>query len=757
MRASAKKPLIVACAMAAVIASIVMDKATVSAETATEIIQYSFCSKTNCADGAKPEAGLAKGSDGSFYGTTMAGGGASGFGTVFKIAPSGTLNMLYAFGRQTNDGAFPAAGLVKASDGDFYGTTFEGGANDEGTLFKITPSGVLTTLYSFGSQTNDGAFPEADLVEGSDGNFYGTTSDGGAKNDGTVFRITPSGLFTSLYSFGNQTNDGSNPIGALLEASDGNFYGTTTAGGTNQVGTVFKITPSGMLTTLYSFGSQANDGASPNGNLVNGSDGNFYGTTFDGGANDAGTIFKITPSGMLTMLYSFGGDGAFPEAGLIAGSDGNFYGTTNGGGANRVGTVFEVIPPGFAITLYSFGSQTNDGANPISGLLEASNGNFYGTTNKGGGSSDGTVFELSISSASPTATATPTVTATASATATPTFTPTATATSTTTATTTLTTTPTPTLTITITATATQTALATPTQTQIATATGTPTVTLTSTPKATPTTSATATATITQTSKPTPTLTTIVTSTATSTAAGTATATASATPTETMTATPSATPVNTRMLADPRGLNFHNLPFADTGKISAPLTIKLTGRGKTPVMFAQNSSTLLGANRTDFQVVAGSNACSGSVLNCSIKITFEPTALGSRTAVLRFDDDASNSPQMVTLTGNGSEVKLVVPKALTFGRVPIGSTISKDITLINNSDVAVTVSNLAPSNPENFPIEQNKCATIAPHNSCQISLGFHPTMIGPIPPAKLKITDDAAQSPQTVRLLGTGSP
>ena len=834
----------VAGVMAALIAAIVFNSRNVSAQTVSETIQYPFCSQTNCADGAKPEAGLIKGSDGSFYGTTMIGGSASNFGTVFKITPSGTLSTLYSFGSQTNDGAFPAAGLLQGSDGNFYGTTFEGGLPDEGTVFKITPSGALTTLYSFGTQTNDGAFPEAALVEGSDGNFYGTALDGGAKNNGTIFRITPSGIFTLLYSFGSQPNDGANPAGALLQASDGDFYGTTTVGGANHIGTVFKMTPAGVLNTLYSFGTQTNDGNSPNGSLIEGSDGNFYGTTFSGGANGKGTVFNITPSGQLSMLHSFDSDGAFPEAGLIAGSDGKFYGTTNGGGSNQLGTVFEVWPIGVVISLYSFGSQTNDGSNPISGLLEASDGDFYGTTSRGGANRNGIIFELSISSPSPTATATstatttasatPTVTRTASASPTPTATlaPSATRTSTPTATATIAMTPTSTITVTATATPTAPRTSTPTQTQTATATGTPTVTITSTPTAsatatqtqtrtatatgtptatitsTPTTSATATptqtrtatatgtptasitstptasatatptqtrtatatgtptatitstpttsatATPTQTSTAAPTITVTVTSIATATV--TRTATASSTPTETMTATPIATPVNTRLLAAPLRLNFRNVLVADAGEMSAPLTIRLVGRGKAPVMFAHNSATMVGANPTDFQIVPGSNTCSGSALNCSIKITFQPTGLGSRTAVLRFDDDASNSPQMVRLSGNGIPVKLIIPKAVAFGMVSAGSTISKEVTLTNDSDVSVTVTNVAPSNPENFPLEQNECATIAPHSSCQLSVGFHPTMIGPMPPAKLEITDDAAQSPQIVRLIGTGS-
>jgi len=207
---------------------------------------------------------------------------------------------------------------------------------------------------------------------------------------------------------------------------------------------------------------------------------------------------------------------------------------------------------------------------------------------------------------------------------------------------------------------------------------------------------------------------------------------------------------------PVRLNFRNVLVADTGEVSAPLTVRLVGNGKTPVMLAQNSPTMAGDNPSDFQIVPGSSTCGGKALNCSMKITFQPTALGSRHAMLRFDDDASNSPQMVTLSGSGIPVKLIMPKAVAFGSVPLGSTISKDLILTNGSDVSVTVANVASSNAGNFPIEQNQCATIAPHSSCQLSVGFHPTMIGPAPSAQLAITDDAAHSPQIVRLLGTGS-
>ncbi|HKN00965.1 MAG TPA: choice-of-anchor tandem repeat GloVer-containing protein [Candidatus Binataceae bacterium] len=365
---------------------------------------YSFCSQANCTDGAHPEARLIQGSDGNFYGTTRCGGanvhvgadpcwtnpgGMNPGGTVFKITPSGTLTNLYSFCSVVDlsnglctDGAWPVAGLIQGSDGNFYGTTSAGGANPNGvknvpgtpnvpgtgtpngrgTVFRLTPSGTLTSLYSFCSQADciDGEKPLARLIQGSDGNFYGTTeSGGGAKRGGTVFKITPSGTLTTLYSFCSQADctDGASPNG-VIQGGDGNFYGTTTDGGANRIGgTVFKITPSGTLTTLYSFCPDCSDGASPNG-VIQGGDGNFYGTTTGGPGNEVSTVFKLTPSGKLTTLYSFCSqrgtctctDGDGPND-LIQGSDGNFYGTTSVGGANGYeyeggakgyGTVFKV-------------------------------------------------------------------------------------------------------------------------------------------------------------------------------------------------------------------------------------------------------------------------------------------------------------------------------------------------------------------------------------------------------------------------------
>jgi uncharacterized repeat protein (TIGR03803 family) len=273
---------------------------------------YSFCAQTNCADGADPQAALVQATDGNLYGTTttygVTGNGVTGVGTFFKITPGGTLATLHVFGTGNGEGFYPIGALVQATDGNFYGTTSEGGAfaNDAGSVFKITPTGTLTTLHTFdyvGDFAN-GAYPVAGLVLGTDGNFYGTTSDGGNGNEevggaGTIFKITPSGSFTLLHRF-NWT-DGGRPVAGLIQATDGNFYGTTTGGGTNEFGTVFKITPGGTLTTLYSFGSQSGctDGYFPLAGLVQDSNGDLYGTTAGGTTSGPcqqsnGTVFRLS-------------------------------------------------------------------------------------------------------------------------------------------------------------------------------------------------------------------------------------------------------------------------------------------------------------------------------------------------------------------------------------------------------------------------------------------------------------------------------
>jgi len=317
--------------------------------------------------------------------------------------------------------------VILGTDGNFHGTTW-GGEISNGSVFKATPDGTLTTLHNF--QGPDGYWPEAGVVQGVDGNFYGTTvanrGCGGQWYCGTVFKITPAGVLTTLYIFCAQQEqdcpDGTQPHGGLVQGTDGNFYGTTVAGGNSSAyfcayegtcGTVFRITPGGALTTIYRFGSQGDcsDGGVPEAGLLLGADGNFYGTTRFGGASGpcfddvCGTIFKITPNGTQTTLHAFQyTDGGQPQTGLVQGNDGNFYGTTSEGGANSCGdyaygwgTIFKITPGGDLTTLYNFCSLSNcadgSGANE---LVQDTNGTFYGTTQGGGANDTGTVFSLSV-------------------------------------------------------------------------------------------------------------------------------------------------------------------------------------------------------------------------------------------------------------------------------------------------------------------------------------------------------------------------
>jgi len=322
------------------------------------------------------------------------------------------------------NGADSFAPLIQGTDGNFYGTTADGGANqDSGTVFKMTPGGALTTLYSFCNQAScaDGAAPQAGLAQGTDGNFYGTTAYGGTncirRHCGTVFKITPAGVLTTLHSF-DGVDDGNHPSGGLVEASDNNFYGTTSGAGPNGAGTIFQITTGGTLTTIYSFCSQDScaDGQFPVAGLIQGSDGNLYGTTSGGGANGYGTVFRISLAGSLTTLYSFCAqanctDGAIPVAGLVQGTDGNLYGSTQMGGSSTncnggCGTIFEITSGGSLTPLYSFCAQANctDGAVPVAALVQGTDGNLYGSTQMGGSGTNcnggcGTLFEITTAGA----------------------------------------------------------------------------------------------------------------------------------------------------------------------------------------------------------------------------------------------------------------------------------------------------------------------------------------------------------------------
>jgi uncharacterized repeat protein (TIGR03803 family) len=355
-------------------------------------ILYSFGSSST--DATSPTGTLIRGSDGNFYGTTglNSNGGPliSGNGTVFKITPTGEETVLHLFAgtpQRGPDGVYPEV-LIEGSDGNFYGTTAAGGVSGGGTVFEVTPAGDEAILHNFAYEPGDSE-PTGGLVQGTDGNLYGTTD--GGRYIGSVFKLTPNGVETTLYPFTGLI-DGQYPRGQLIQGSDGNFYGVTEYGGTGSYafGTVFKVTPGGVKTTLHSFSGQ--DGGEPEAGLIQGSDGNFYGTTILGAQNNGvGTVFKLTPEGDETILYSFSGpDGELPQAALTLGSDGNLYGTTFGGGDNNGGTLFQVTPAGVVTVLYSFPSQ----AGPHTNLVQGSDGNLYGTTYAGGAYNSGYFFKV---------------------------------------------------------------------------------------------------------------------------------------------------------------------------------------------------------------------------------------------------------------------------------------------------------------------------------------------------------------------------
>ncbi|MGH9498384.1 MAG: choice-of-anchor tandem repeat GloVer-containing protein [Terriglobales bacterium] len=376
-----------------------------TAQTFTTIASFPYY------PGAPEFVSLVQGTDGGLYGTTISEGEG---GTIFRLGTDGTLSIVYTFCSLPNcaDGTLPYSGLIVGTDGNLYGVASGSGAYHAGTVFRLTLAGSLTTLYNFcpqGYPCIDGSGPLGALVEGTDGSFYGTTGSGGAYAHGSVFRITSAGALTTLHSFcaqGNPCPDGFSPEAALTEGNDGKFYGSTFGGGGNaDAGTLFKITRSGVFTTLWNF-SQDFAGSGPAASLVQLGDGKFYGTT-TGRPNNFGTIFSVTKDGRLVVLYTFcpqGGCpfGGGPSAPLALGTDGKLYGTTVGGGSMTCGsagcgTIFQAAKGKFK-TLYDFCPQNGclDGMHPIGGLTQGTNGVFYGTTPSGGIYGGGTAFSLDM-------------------------------------------------------------------------------------------------------------------------------------------------------------------------------------------------------------------------------------------------------------------------------------------------------------------------------------------------------------------------
>jgi len=368
-----------------------------------DTLLHSFCTQQDCADGSMPEGGVIADSAGNLYGTTLS-GGANGQGSVFEISSGGAYSVLYSFCAEANcaDGAGPSSGLDMDGAGNLYGTASEGGAYGEGTVFRLAADGTETTLYSFCPQRRcrDGRIPLAGLVMDGAGNLYGTTWLGGEKNQGTIFKLAPSGDETVLLSF--KGSEGAGPDTNLIMDGAGNLYGTTSSGGSGGPGNVFEVTAAGAFKTLYAFCSRANctDGANPSASLIMDGSGNLYGTTMNGGANGYGTVFELAAGGAESVLYSFCakgdcGDGAYPAAGVVMDGSGNLYGTTQYGdgrdcienNANALcGTVFKLATNGTETALYSFCAKADcaDGSGPTGNLILDASGTLYGTTSFGG-------------------------------------------------------------------------------------------------------------------------------------------------------------------------------------------------------------------------------------------------------------------------------------------------------------------------------------------------------------------------------------
>ena len=346
-------------------------------------------------NGAQPQCVLVQGSNGAFYGTTRF-GGTNGLGTVFKFETNGGLTTLFQqFDSKTN-GDHPQCGLMRAADGNLYGTTVKGSAGP--TIFRIAPDDAFSTVAAV--YTNDQAI-YAPLIEARDGNLYGVSSGSGIQdNVGTVFRMTPDGTITRVAAF--YWTNGASPRARLLEAPDGSFYGTTYLGGTNFTGpqgnwgTVFQVQTNGDLRNVVTF--NVTNGSSPATGILQASNGRLYGTTSDGGANDLGTVFELTTNGTLTTLVDFDGtNGGGPQGDLMQASDGNIYGVTVIGGISNLGTVFRIAPDGRFSTVIEFTGP--NGARPVGGLMQAADGNLYGTTYRGGEANQGTIYRIAMAPA----------------------------------------------------------------------------------------------------------------------------------------------------------------------------------------------------------------------------------------------------------------------------------------------------------------------------------------------------------------------
>jgi len=570
------------------------------------------------------------------------------------------------------NGSSPTASLIQGTDGNLYGTTLSGGGGSScfvgggcGTIFKITPAGTLTTLYNFCSQSGctDGIFPYGGLVQGTDGNFYGTASNGG-DGWGTVFKITPDGTLTTLHVF--ELFEGATPKGTLVQAKDGNFYGTTVEGGANFEGSVFVMMPDGTLTTLSSLGAEDNGGA-PYAGLVQGTDGNFYGTGSRGG-NGNGMVFTVTATGTFTMLYSFCAqsgcpDGMSPFAGLVQGADGNFYGATNSGGNFNACSLEQGCGTIFKIAA--------DGTLITLHAFDSTDGfNPQGTLALGSDENFyGTTHDGGANNFGTVFTVTPAGT------------------------------------LTTIHSFDQTNGAMPYAGLVQATNG----------KLYGTTSS-----------------------------GGASSNCDG-------GCGTVFSLDVGLSGGAVTLSRTALTFAKqvVNTTSTAKTITLTNSGTIPLVF--NNVTISG----NFAV--SSNTCGATLavgMKCKISVAFTPAQLGPLTGTLTIADNAANSPQTVALSGSGVFPVTLTPVSAVYPKRTVGTTSpAKMFTLTNYQ--TIPLNNIALNTTGDFAVSATTCASSLPaRGKCKISVTFTPQATGPRT-GQLSVSDSADNSPQTASLTGTG--
>lgn len=381
----------------ALFTAVVVTGMTLPTQGQTVTTLFNFTGSQNA---STPVGVMAQGRDGNYYGITQS----PGAGTIYKIDASGNFTLLHTMASDSSEGA-SCNGLVLGTDGNFYGTCYRGGNSGiYGTIFKVTPAGTLTLLHAFNPAvvTTEGCLPLGVPFQASDGNFYGTTQECGSNGLGNAYKITPAGVFTTINQFSPSANIGYTLTSTLIQGSDGNLWGTANFGGVNGGGTVFKMSLSGTVTAVYSFtsGIFSTTGSTPYAGLVLGNDGNYYGTTQQGGPNGQGVVFKVTPGGVATVLHNFNitaDNGGVPQLPMTLGTDGNFYGVATdcfAGGCSPA-DIFKITSAGVFTDVYNFTDfGGNDNSEPFMPLLLATTGTFYGTTATAGSSDSGSFYSL---------------------------------------------------------------------------------------------------------------------------------------------------------------------------------------------------------------------------------------------------------------------------------------------------------------------------------------------------------------------------